>query len=279
MIILENKSKIAIQISAALLFICLSQALYAEVKPKAAQAINKKTATETTKSAATKVGQEKILQPTNTAAGQEPIKQDDITKNIKSELLTEKDTTKSIKMDEKKEQKMEPKKEIKKYGAPTGEQEKLLSQYLHPYAEEKPEFGKLAIELIKKINLDPNYKFPAARDASRSILIHLATFHGYLDLLKYLIEIGADINIENATKWRPLHIAAYLDSEKHKNKLEIVKFLVENGAILDNKIADLPTPISLIQPKTKIDFDVFYYLHDQMSKSKALMPGGAAGKI
>ena len=174
----------------------------------------------------------------------------------------------------------------------------MLNSYLNPYAESdfasskrtaepkqatKPtpknelKAIKLIREIDKEINLDPNFKLSAAMDASRSSLIHLAVFHGYLHLLRELVKIGADINTPNKTLWTPLHIAAYLDADQFPNKLEIVKFLVENGANLENKTADLPKPIDLVRPNCKLNFDVIDYLMDKMFK-KPEIKGEASEK-
>ena len=44
---------------------------------------------------------------------------------------------------------------------------------------------------------------------------------GNLDVVKYLVEKGADVNIPDENGWTPLHIAA------KEGKLDVVKYLVE----------------------------------------------------
>jgi serine/threonine-protein phosphatase 6 regulatory ankyrin repeat subunit B len=57
-------------------------------------------------------------------------------------------------------------------------------------------------------------------------LIH-ATINGYFEIIQYLVENGADINIENYNGWTALMCAS------SHNYLEVIKYLVENGAKID----------------------------------------------
>ncbi|KAI1475784.1 ankyrin repeat-containing domain protein [Daldinia eschscholtzii] len=54
--------------------------------------------------------------------------------------------------------------------------------------------------------------------------LHTAAENGHLDIVKILVEAGADPNIQDDTSKTPLHFA-----EGHGNK-EIMEFLIENGA-------------------------------------------------
>jgi ankyrin repeat protein len=60
-----------------------------------------------------------------------------------------------------------------------------------------------------------------------------------IDIIKYLIENGADLNAKNEDYESVLHYAAY-----KKNNLETIKYLIENGA--DTNILDYSgrTPLS-----------------------------------
>ena len=59
--------------------------------------------------------------------------------------------------------------------------------------------------------------------------LHLAAHRGYSDIVKFLIDAGADVNAKegNYSKSTPLHWAA------KEGNLQVVKLLVENGAKLD----------------------------------------------
>ncbi|MGK7951466.1 MAG: sigma-70 family RNA polymerase sigma factor [Xenococcaceae cyanobacterium] len=61
--------------------------------------------------------------------------------------------------------------------------------------------------------------------------LHLAAHRGYLDIVKLLIDAGADVNAEegNYSKSNPLHWAA------KEGNLQVVKLLVESGAKLNVK--------------------------------------------
>ena len=69
--------------------------------------------------------------------------------------------------------------------------------------------------------------------------LHIAAGSGKLDVVKYLIEKGADVNIEGEGEFgigTPLHIAA------RSGKLEVVKYLVEKGANINAKDNHNKTP-------------------------------------
>jgi ankyrin repeat protein len=53
-----------------------------------------------------------------------------------------------------------------------------------------------------------------------------AAFDGHYDIARYLIEHGANINVQAVNGWTPLHDAAYIGN------FEIVKLLVDRGADL-----------------------------------------------
>jgi ankyrin repeat protein len=59
-----------------------------------------------------------------------------------------------------------------------------------------------------------------------NILLNYGCRCGYLEMVKYLIEEGADLHIDDET---PLTWAA------EEGRLEVVKYLVENGADLNNE--------------------------------------------
>jgi len=90
------------------------------------------------------------------------------------------------------------------------------------------------------------------QDYGRYTPLHWAAFWGHIDVVKFLLDNGMDVNIKNAGGWTllrhstwicwcrsldpkcntgitPLHMAA------SKNKLEVVKFLVNKGANINAK--------------------------------------------
>jgi ankyrin repeat protein len=65
---------------------------------------------------------------------------------------------------------------------------------------------------------------------NRTILHHAAADEGHLDVVKYLISLGAHVNVGDNRGWTPLHMAAFF------GHLSIVQFLVQSGA--DTNIRD-----------------------------------------
>lgn len=66
--------------------------------------------------------------------------------------------------------------------------------------------------------------------------LHIASFHGVLDIVKYLIDHGARINARNASQETPLHRSIF------KN-LEVVKYLIEKDALIDAQDIAGNTPL------------------------------------
>ena len=60
-----------------------------------------------------------------------------------------------------------------------------------------------------------------------------AAWKGHTDIVKLLIENGADVNEKNALGWTPLGSAAYF------GYTDVVKLLIEKGADIDVSLARL----------------------------------------
>ena len=97
----------------------------------------------------------------------------------------------------------------------------------------------------------------------------MAASLGDLKIAKILVENGALINSRNGTKINqtPLHIACY------HGKVEMVRFLIEQGCDLDIRDGCNETPLSLIQ-KFKYDADAKPY--DLLQIMRLLLYHGAA---
>lgn len=70
--------------------------------------------------------------------------------------------------------------------------------------------------------------------------MHYATLKGDLDMIEVLMSNGADLNIQNATKETPLHFSAFSSSSANYS---IVKFFLENGANHEICNSDFYTPL------------------------------------
>uniref|UniRef100_A0A5S6QP16 SH3 domain-containing protein n=1 Tax=Trichuris muris TaxID=70415 RepID=A0A5S6QP16_TRIMR len=67
--------------------------------------------------------------------------------------------------------------------------------------------------------------------------LHNAICAGHYEVVRFLVEAGADVNAQDSDGWTPLHCAASC------NNLPIVKFLVEHGAcIFATTLSDQETP-------------------------------------
>lgn len=68
-----------------------------------------------------------------------------------------------------------------------------------------------------------------------------ASFDGHLDVVKYLVDHGANVNMQAINSWTPLHDAAY------RGLVDIVKYLVDHGADLAVKNNRDETPLQTAQ--------------------------------
>jgi len=96
---------------------------------------------------------------------------------------------------------------------------------------------KYLLETIK-VDLDINWK-----DALGYTLAHTAARFNKLECLKYFVERGADIEIDNEAGWTPLHEAA---SGGH---MEVVEYLLKNGANATSKNKFGRTPFHVASDK------------------------------
>ena len=81
------------------------------------------------------------------------------------------------------------------------------------------------LEKIKEIlNTNEEENLLSKKDYLKRTILYIAARNGYYDLVKYLIEIGADINEIQSTGSTPLHAASYFGHES------VVKLLLENGS-------------------------------------------------
>jgi ankyrin repeat protein len=81
---------------------------------------------------------------------------------------------------------------------------------------------------------DPDFRF-----RNGMTLLSAASGLGKVDAVKYLLEIGADVNIGDDSGVRPLHIAAF------SGKVDVVLVLLEAGADLEARDYQGTTPLAL----------------------------------
>ena len=88
-------------------------------------------------------------------------------------------------------------------------------------------------------------------DRKGSSALHLAAVEGHLNLVKFLVEQGAEVEVTNNDGFTPLHAAAA------KGYMEIVKFLVEQGAGIEVTSNDGSTPLHMAAENDHIEIVEF----------------------
>ncbi len=73
--------------------------------------------------------------------------------------------------------------------------------------------------------------------------LHCTSEEGHLEIVKFLVESGADKDAKGSKDWTPLHFAS------RDGHMEIVKFLVEIGADKEAKDDEGWTPLIMLQKK------------------------------
>ena len=59
--------------------------------------------------------------------------------------------------------------------------------------------------------------------------LHLASIHGRLECLKYLIEVaGIDVNLPSKNGWRAVHLV--ISNQTGKRAFECLQYLLQKGA-------------------------------------------------
>jgi len=111
----------------------------------------------------------------------------------------------------------------------------------------KTELIKILLESIRSNNLNGvKYALEKGADANmyakaqtfdRSKVLHLACEISSAEIVRCLIDAGADVNKDNDHGHTPLHLACWRDS------LDIIKFLLNTGADVNAKSAGGYTPL------------------------------------
>ncbi|KAJ3335115.1 hypothetical protein HDU83_000620, partial [Entophlyctis luteolus] len=77
------------------------------------------------------------------------------------------------------------------------------------------------------------------QDSLKQTPLYIASKHGQFEVVKWLVDHGANVNTENVNKWAPLHIASSI------GHLEVVKWLVDHGANVNAEEVTKATPLHI----------------------------------
>ena len=105
-----------------------------------------------------------------------------------------------------------------------------------------PPEGFDAAEMLISAGADLNAK----DKADQLTALHWAAGRGRLNVARFLIEKGADINVRSGTEGTPLHEAVW------RRRLEMIGFLVESGADINFANRDGDTPVDLARGNAEV---------------------------
>jgi hypothetical protein len=91
---------------------------------------------------------------------------------------------------------------------------------------------------------DVNFHFSRLEGAT---ILHEASRKGRVEILRYLLQNGADVNSKNYNGLTPLHVAAFCGENM------VVNALIENGAEVNVKAKDNITPLHSAAVKGNLD--------------------------
>jgi len=127
------------------------------------------------------------------------------------------------------------------------------------------------IQTIKQLiesGIDPNKPYTEYR----STLLHRATLHDDYDMVKYLLDNGADPNVTNDVNDTPLHAAVLIST------IDIVRCLVEYGTDIEHVDDDCFRPLHLAAYGGHMDI-VQYLLNQGADKSALNMYNETAAQM
>ncbi|MCK5221816.1 MAG: ankyrin repeat domain-containing protein, partial [Candidatus Aminicenantes bacterium] len=103
------------------------------------------------------------------------------------------------------------------------------------------------IETVMKMVKKDKTQLEAKNHRGRS-LIHIASSKGHLDIVKFLVKKGADVNLEEES-----HLLRPLNFASRYGHFEVVKFLLDNGADLHAREKDNETALSYAVASNSLD--------------------------
>ncbi|KAJ7759531.1 ankyrin repeat-containing domain protein [Mycena metata] len=107
-------------------------------------------------------------------------------------------------------------------------------------------------------NIDNENHVPAETEGTAAANVNdlfVASQNGHLDVVKFLIEHGADVNAENEDGCTSLYLAS------RNGRLEVVKFLIEHGANINASDNDGYTSLSIASANGHLDVVKFLIEH------------------
>ena len=88
--------------------------------------------------------------------------------------------------------------------------------------EKIKEFTGIDIDALRKVGISPKFVPTAESEEVMAISLIIAAYNGFEDIVKYFVELGADVNTTNDEGGTPLMAAAECGNEN------LIKYLIEH---------------------------------------------------
>ena len=134
----------------------------------------------------------------------------------------------------------------------------IVKLLIEKYYAEVNYFSMALPQIENKIKYLKNTSEKELAEMKSKVPLHIASARGYLEIVAYLLEKGALLNIPGTAGITALHIALIC------NQAKVAKFLIEKGADVNIKDSKGTSPLDLIA----LHYSNSTELHDKSSASK-----------
>ena len=111
-------------------------------------------------------------------------------------------------------------------------------------------------------------------DENGASALHFAIRSAHIDLARWIIEHGGDVNLENASGWTPLHAAAHTQLASRQKQIEVIKLLIARGADPTAVTSRFETPLDIARERA--NYAVVAILEKAQLTYQLMKAGGEA---
>lgn len=94
-----------------------------------------------------------------------------------------------------------------------------------------------------------------AKNNSNHQPLHMAIYHGNVEMVKLLLEIDADVNVKDKIDYSAFHFAT------HNESILIIQILLDRGADINAKTLSGLTPLLIVEKLQNVKIIKFFYFY------------------